>query len=67
MIEPITEYVDKLTDLNNSIMMYIPSLVGLASFLASIFPKPQAGTIRARVHKFINVLALNVKHAQNKE
>lgn len=67
MIEPLTEYIDKLTSLNNSIMMYIPSLVGLSSFLAAVFPKPKPDTFLAKVHKWINVVALNVKHARNKD
>lgn len=67
MIESITETLDQLTSLNTSIMMYIPSVIGLCAFLASVFPKPIPGTFLAKVHKWINIIAFNVKHAKNKD
>lgn len=67
MIESITETLDQLANLNASIIMYIPSVIGLYSFLAAVFPKPIPGTFLAKVHKWINIIALNVKHAKNKD
>jgi hypothetical protein len=60
LIQSSSEVVDALTD-------FVPKLVMLASVLAALLPPPEEQGFLSKVHDFINKIALNVKHAKNKE
>ena len=59
-INNISSIVDSLTDL-------VPKIIGFASVAAAFLPKPAGEGIVSRVHKYINAVAFNIKHAANAE
>lgn len=59
LIQSGSEVVDALID-------FVPKVVMLASVLAAFLPAPEKEGFLSRVHKWINLAAVNVKHAKNK-
>lgn len=70
-METLKMTIDSLTNVIGSIMLFIPSVIGLMSMIASILPAPDPNhnlyKFLFKARKFINIMAFNVKHAKNAE
>ena len=70
MNDPVS-FIDTLTKILGSLMVFIPTLIGFMAMIAAILPPADPNSRwyphLTRTRKIINILALNVKHARNKE
>ena len=60
LIQSSSEVVDMLTD-------FVPKLVMLCAAISAFLPPPEGEGILSKLHSYINMVALNVKHAKNKD
>lgn len=67
MIDTITSTLNQFTGLNVALAMFLPSLFGIAAQFAAMMPPPENPGVYAAIHKVVNVLGRNVKHAENKQ
>lgn len=67
MIDSATETVNSLTQFNAAVLAYIPSVIGIAAIVARFFPPQEGDGFASKAHKFINWLAQNSGHAENKQ
>ena len=58
--------IQQTNDLIMGLMILIPNIIGLCSMIAALFPKPRKAGLAKKLHKWVNVAACNVKHAENK-
>jgi len=58
--------IHQTNELIMALMILIPNIIGLCSMVAALFPKPRKAGVAKTIHKWVNVAACNVKHAENK-
>lgn len=61
----VIDQVYQAKQLAEAIASALPSIVGCASMAAAFLPPPKEKGVLARVHKAINTVAFNFKHAAN--
>lgn len=66
MLEQLTADINSVSAFNVAVAMFVPTVSGLCSALASILPKPGQESIKSKAHKLINLLAFNFGQAKNK-
>ena len=63
----IAETINNISSIVGALTDLIPKIIGFASVAAAFLPKPDGEGIMSRVHKYINAVAFNIKHAANAE
>jgi hypothetical protein len=64
-INTITDVVNAVGDLSSAIAVNAGNIIAAASIAAALLPPAEGSGWRAGVHRTINRLAFNVKHARN--
>lgn len=62
----VGEFTTAITALSAKIAAAVAAIIGVASVIAKYLPKPEDGTKMAKVYKYINMMAQNSGHAENK-
>ena len=58
-------FINQLSALATAITSAVPSIIGACSIIAAFLPPPEMPGKMAKVHKIVNMLAFNFKHATN--
>jgi len=73
-MEPVTAtiataaaLINQLSAFFTALIGFIPVVIGFASIIATLIPKPEGDSKLAKFHKYLNLLAFNVKNAANKD
>lgn len=59
-INNVTTIIDAATNL-------VPKIIGFASIAAAFLPKPEGEGLLSKAHHYINQVAFNFNHAENKD
>lgn len=63
----LTETLNHAAQVIDAATNLAPKVVGFASIAAAFFPKPDGDGALSKAHKYINQVAFNIKHAENKD
>lgn len=63
----LIESINSASDVIDAVSNLVPKIIGFASIAAAFLPKPEGNGVLSKVHGYINRVAFNFKHAQNKE
>jgi hypothetical protein len=61
------EFINNISSIIDSLTNLVPKIIGFASIAAAFFPSPDGDGFMSKLHKYVNAVAFNFKHAENKK
>jgi hypothetical protein len=66
-ITTLTLAINSASSLLDALVDFVPKVIATTAVVAAFLPPPDQDNILSKVHRIINLVAFNFKHAANKE